>query len=1542
MEQVNVFHKGVVSDLDYSVISPDMWVFPTIGARMVNLSGKGYVIQNFDGTKELFSLPSKHIPLGFVEHDNILYIASTNPETGFGSIGSYPSPDWSGNSLGLLNEFKPLKNLMHLGLRLNLTTHKFNFSPSNMISMQAKTSYDGSTDIYLADHRNPLRMVNTGFTKEGRILDRVIHRDDFDSTVNVIQSTSKSPMFSFKPFGENGDLRNGNYFVYVRYVTKDFNETEFLAESFAFALYQDRNEVGEYSEGGISEESSGKSINFTLSNLDQTYEYVEFALIRYYGDNGPVAYSSYIYQEYFKITNETMDFNLAYWDRVVPFPEEEILAPRNRDIIPKDIVYFDNTLWGANWKEKDRYRKVLEEYAKRVMIFPRVYEFGDHRFPWNKIREGSSTASHYYITGDFYDDPQEIYNRSAYFRGETYAFALNYKFKDGDITDAYPTAGRDDYDNDTCHLADNWETYQQGTAFNQDGIYRTPKADLISSDNEDRYQLIKNNDRRLLYLEFDFTEANRWLDEDCDVEERMWGLENIRGYRVVRSERKKNIITQGLSMSQVKPEGTLLNIQHEIGITIGNESQKEPSTGNSHNLVQFRPDDGDFDYSVLIDPVYNVSEHRYSQHRHSVLGRETIGTEEVVLNERGKECMYPYYKAQIPMWGVYKKTSTTKRHNTISYSTLGVMIPNEYGLFSTDFLFNRALNLDSAKYVKRVGRSINGILDSQFSHNVNPISSLSVMRSLESENRDASILDKKATPLVGNETISNAGGYNNKCIAVGLDYTSENKSHVWNLKTTGTSKTWTISNRNFSSLPYIAFILDNTDSKSDVYSSFEMYKLGNNSFSAGEYKTYNLDVVNLCEQNPDNLNILNWYNKHILRYKPVTEFMGFIDSVDVWRGDCFLNRTTLNIMGWTDTNAETDQGGNAVVGDSDGGGGHPSGKYPWDWAKGMSEDDHQRYAHGITLSIVTENKYNTAYRYHNRYSQNSYYDREAVGGANRMGQKWLIRPWKSTTRESLLLNTGNSVPVPEKLINIFPYLQPHTTNVHPTRIRYSGRYTPGAFYDSTRQFDVLHFKDFDYAYGPINALYHQSGMLISIQDSIINRHYVNEQALQIGQEGESLLLGTSPEYLAQQTYTVGEFGSRHKWGTISNEMGIYGVDWHRGVIWKTGFKSAGTHMVYVANDITIEKSIRTWLENLYKMYNPESDPTKLLADTPSSGEGVLLGYDRLNREILFTFLLPIESTEDDYDVMEYKPLDRMDWYNTVYPMYFMAVVDGVMYYARTTTSAKPGSSSDWVEVIGDIEEFDETKLYEAGSVVIGECNGELRILVVSRNMVVAEAFYKYSFDLYLPGSLNYISNYIKVERKYYKSENRTLVLSEKNDAFIGEAPFAPKFYGLLDNAFFMANPNEPNQIHIGNQPGKVQEFFGEIEEFSISFVVVGVSGEQSAAVLMKYFKSLDIEINDIELSHITYKTELQEGIYIYSKNSEEFWKDAEYFENKMKLPIFVQTNPDTEFEDNGLEFYEGSDMKGTYLVVTLHYKPETEAEKVTLRNVITSFNISQS
>ena len=63
MKQVNVFHKGMVMDIDPTLIQQDSWTFPTIGVRIVNLQGKGYVCQNLDGTNEFFPLGDNLDPL---------------------------------------------------------------------------------------------------------------------------------------------------------------------------------------------------------------------------------------------------------------------------------------------------------------------------------------------------------------------------------------------------------------------------------------------------------------------------------------------------------------------------------------------------------------------------------------------------------------------------------------------------------------------------------------------------------------------------------------------------------------------------------------------------------------------------------------------------------------------------------------------------------------------------------------------------------------------------------------------------------------------------------------------------------------------------------------------------------------------------------------------------------------------------------------------------------------------------------------------------------------------------------------------------------------------------------------------------------------------------------------------------------------------------------------------------------------------------------------------------------------------------------------
>ena len=240
-------------------------------------------------------------------------------------------------------------------------------------------------------------------------------------------------------------------------------------------------------------------------------------------------------------------------------------------------------------------------------------------------------------------------------------------------------------------------------------------------------------------------------------------------------------------------------------------------------------------------------------------------------------------------------------------------------------------------------------------------------------------------------------------------------------------------------------------------------------------------------------------------------------------------------------------------------------------------------------------------------------------------------------------------------------MSPYNGTKHPTRIRFSNKYTPGSFLDANRQFEELHYKDFDYAFGEITAVRNHNGMLLSIQESIINRHYINEKAMQVSADTQSLILGSSPEYLQDNTFTVGEFGSRHQHSIFKTENGIYGVDFDRNVIWKTGHREAGSSMMYSAEDISLSKSCRSWIERLYQEYNPSGNPLVKLKDTPANFEGILTGYDRLNREVLFTFLTWLVSDISDYDRIKVIPISSNTHVNLPYLKNYVVSYQGYIY-----------------------------------------------------------------------------------------------------------------------------------------------------------------------------------------------------------------------------------------------------------------------------------------
>lgn len=108
-ETVNTFNQGMVKDV------PDMQAPATVytdalNATLISGNGNEYIMQNDYGNAKIFNSSSEStlkyvelspgfIPVGGVENRGIYYIASWNPITNEGELGTYPSPRYEQSEL---------------------------------------------------------------------------------------------------------------------------------------------------------------------------------------------------------------------------------------------------------------------------------------------------------------------------------------------------------------------------------------------------------------------------------------------------------------------------------------------------------------------------------------------------------------------------------------------------------------------------------------------------------------------------------------------------------------------------------------------------------------------------------------------------------------------------------------------------------------------------------------------------------------------------------------------------------------------------------------------------------------------------------------------------------------------------------------------------------------------------------------------------------------------------------------------------------------------------------------------------------------------------------------------------------------------------------------------------------------------------------------------------------------------------------------------------------------------------------------------------
>lgn len=93
-EATNTFADGLIMDYN-PITTPNTVLTNALNATLLTVNGNEFVLQNDlgNGRVETAYLPSGFVPVGVKEYGGIIYVASYNPQTKEGQLGSFPSPE---------------------------------------------------------------------------------------------------------------------------------------------------------------------------------------------------------------------------------------------------------------------------------------------------------------------------------------------------------------------------------------------------------------------------------------------------------------------------------------------------------------------------------------------------------------------------------------------------------------------------------------------------------------------------------------------------------------------------------------------------------------------------------------------------------------------------------------------------------------------------------------------------------------------------------------------------------------------------------------------------------------------------------------------------------------------------------------------------------------------------------------------------------------------------------------------------------------------------------------------------------------------------------------------------------------------------------------------------------------------------------------------------------------------------------------------------------------------------------------------------------
>lgn len=343
------------------------------------------------------------------------------------------------------HNYSPLHNFVNKNGRLGdfvVDINKLPVNVNNPISIECQPSYDGTVNLIISDDDNPLRLINSRFTKTENNRFKIINRDQVEqtnvykeshlSTANLILTPSKLPKVKFKQTRNCGSLSGGNYTFYMKYVDGDGNESDFVAETFQIPIFKGTVGFPRTISGALVDESTDKAIVLYFTDLDTSFHGIKLYFSRETSDLNGYRISKYgEIMEVFQITDNVMEILITGNEEINDVNWDTINFERFNFTSAKTQCQQQNMLFLGNISKTPYDVNTL----RNLSLYFDVQCVQDENVGWVDPKDYSTNTS-----GEYYD-PENVCYKTGYWPDEYYRLGVVYVLEDGSHTDVFNLRG---------------------------------------------------------------------------------------------------------------------------------------------------------------------------------------------------------------------------------------------------------------------------------------------------------------------------------------------------------------------------------------------------------------------------------------------------------------------------------------------------------------------------------------------------------------------------------------------------------------------------------------------------------------------------------------------------------------------------------------------------------------------------------------------------------------------------------------------------------------------------------------------------------------------------------------------------------------------------------------------------------------------------------------------------------------------------------------------------------------------------------------------